>query len=172
MKLLLPLAELPRSTFYYYLRQLKKPEKYQMVKESIVTIFHENKKRYGYRRITQELHNNGTFCESQDRPKAHEAAGIGLPGRARKSITPTKVNLERSAPKPSGTPVQSRPAQPQVGHRCDRIQGERPEALSVSDSRFVQWRSCQLQFKRHPNFKQIRICWNLHFRNCRTRSTT
>ncbi|WP_156059916.1 IS3 family transposase, partial [Faecalibacterium prausnitzii] len=29
-----------------------------MVKEQIITIFNENKKRYGYRRITQELHNN------------------------------------------------------------------------------------------------------------------
>ena len=29
-----------------------------MVKEAIVAIFNKNKKRYGYRRITQELHNN------------------------------------------------------------------------------------------------------------------
>ena len=29
-----------------------------MVKEAIVAIFNKNKKRYGYRRIAQELHNN------------------------------------------------------------------------------------------------------------------
>ncbi|RGC07205.1 hypothetical protein DW905_01095 [Faecalibacterium prausnitzii] len=56
MKALLQLAGLPRSTFYYYLHQSQNPAKYQMVKEQIVIIFNENKKRYGYRRITQELH--------------------------------------------------------------------------------------------------------------------
>ena len=58
MKALLQLAGLPRSTFYYYLHQSQNPAKYQMVKEQIVIIFNENKKRYGYRRITKELHNN------------------------------------------------------------------------------------------------------------------
>ena len=84
MKLLLPLAELPRSTFYYYLRQLKKPEKYQMVKESIVTIFHENKKRYGYRRITQELHNNGLFVNHKTVQKLMRQLGLVCQVRARK----------------------------------------------------------------------------------------
>lgn len=58
LKALLQLAGLPRSTFYYYLHQSQNPAKYQMVKEQIVIIFNENKKRYGYRRITKELHNN------------------------------------------------------------------------------------------------------------------
>jgi len=58
LKALLQLAGLPRSTFYYYLHRSQNPAKYQMVKEQIITIFNENKKRYGYRRITQELHYN------------------------------------------------------------------------------------------------------------------
>lgn len=58
LKALLQLAGLPRSTFYYYLHQSQNPAKYQMVKEQIVIIFNENKKRYGYRRITKKLHNN------------------------------------------------------------------------------------------------------------------
>ena len=48
-----------RSTFYYYLKRMKKPDKYAEEKEVIRQIFHENKGRYGYRRITAEMHNRG-----------------------------------------------------------------------------------------------------------------
>ena len=50
---------MPRSTFYYYLKQSKKIDKYKEIKEEIFSIFHENKGRYGYRRITLELKNRG-----------------------------------------------------------------------------------------------------------------
>ena len=36
-----------------------KPDKYKAEKEEITAIFHENQGRYGYRRITLELHNRG-----------------------------------------------------------------------------------------------------------------
>ena len=35
------------------------PDKYKEVKAEIVAIYQENKGRYGYRRITTELHNRG-----------------------------------------------------------------------------------------------------------------
>ena len=38
---------------------MKQPDKYSEVKEVIRQVFHENKGRYGYRRITMELHNRG-----------------------------------------------------------------------------------------------------------------
>jgi len=44
-----------RSTFYYHLKALKEPDKYQAAKEKIVKIFHRQKGRYGYRRITIDL---------------------------------------------------------------------------------------------------------------------
>ena len=59
MRELLKLAEIPRSTFYYHLKQSKKIDKYKEIKEEIFSIFHENKGRYGYRRITLELRNRG-----------------------------------------------------------------------------------------------------------------
>ena len=59
MKELLKLAEIPRSTFYYYLNNFKKEDKYAVIKDEILSIFHENKGRYGYRRITLELKNRG-----------------------------------------------------------------------------------------------------------------
>jgi transposase InsO family protein len=56
---LLEFAGIPRSTFYYYLKLIKKPDKYKEIKAVIQEIYHENKGRYGYRRITMELHNRG-----------------------------------------------------------------------------------------------------------------
>ena len=50
---------MPKSTYYYYLKQLNKKDKYKETKEQITAIYHENKGRYGYRRITMELHNRG-----------------------------------------------------------------------------------------------------------------
>ena len=35
------------------------PDKYSEIKENIIAIYHENQGRYGYRRITDELHNRG-----------------------------------------------------------------------------------------------------------------
>jgi len=48
-----------RSTFYYTLKQARLPDKYLGLKSTISRIFHANKGRYGYRRITIELRNEG-----------------------------------------------------------------------------------------------------------------
>ncbi len=56
---MLEIAGISRSTFYYYLNLKKKPDKYKEIKEEIMSIYHENQGRYGYRRITMELHNRG-----------------------------------------------------------------------------------------------------------------
>ena len=56
LTMLLEIAQLPRATFYYHLKQSAKPDKYKSVKEEITAIYHENKGRYGYRRIAAELH--------------------------------------------------------------------------------------------------------------------
>jgi putative transposase len=47
-----------RATFYYHLKQLQAPDKYDSVRKQINDIFHVNKGRYGYRSITLELINN------------------------------------------------------------------------------------------------------------------
>ena len=59
MSLLLEIAQLPRATFYYHLKRMQKADKYAEVKTEISSIYHENKGRYGYRRITMELHKRG-----------------------------------------------------------------------------------------------------------------
>lgn len=59
LSLLLEIAELPRSTYYYYIKHMKDEDKYSEIRKQITDIFHENKERYGYRRITMEMHNRG-----------------------------------------------------------------------------------------------------------------
>jgi transposase InsO family protein len=56
---LLDAAGLPRSTYYYYAKKHKEPDKYAVLKDEICSIVAENKGRYGYRRVTQELRNRG-----------------------------------------------------------------------------------------------------------------
>jgi transposase InsO family protein len=55
--LLIDIAKIPRSTYYYYSKQFKnpKPDKYAEIKAEIRRIYDENRGRYGYRRITEEL---------------------------------------------------------------------------------------------------------------------
>ena len=55
--LLIDVAKIPRSTYYYYSKQFDnpKPDKYAAVKAEIRRIYDECKGRYGYRRITKEL---------------------------------------------------------------------------------------------------------------------
>ena len=52
---------MPRSTYYYYVKKSKEPDKYANIKNEIHAIYHENRGRYGYRRITLELQNRG-YC--------------------------------------------------------------------------------------------------------------
>ena len=56
---LLCVAGVPRSTYYYYLKRMQRPDKYRVEKEEITAIYHENQGRYGYRRITLEMRNRG-----------------------------------------------------------------------------------------------------------------
>ena len=59
MDILLEVAHLARATYYYHEKRLTMVDKYGDVKEAIAAIYHENKGRYGYRRITTELRSSG-----------------------------------------------------------------------------------------------------------------
>ena len=61
LTMLLEIAQLPRATFYYYLKRQHKSDKYARAKEEIAAIYHINRGRYGYRRITAELHNENSI---------------------------------------------------------------------------------------------------------------
>ena len=59
LDILLKAIKLARSTYYYHLKQLEKPDKDQELKAEIQSIFIEHKENYGYRRIHLELRNRG-----------------------------------------------------------------------------------------------------------------
>lgn len=56
---MLDYAEVPRSSYYAILKQLSKADKYATIKAKIIEINSENKGRYGYRRMTNELKSAG-----------------------------------------------------------------------------------------------------------------
>jgi len=43
--------KMPRSSYFYHRKSLLMPEKYADLRKVVIEIFHENKSRYGYRRI-------------------------------------------------------------------------------------------------------------------------
>lgn len=48
-----------RSTFYHRLARAREPDKHAALRRRILTLFHTHKGRYGYRRITLALRNEG-----------------------------------------------------------------------------------------------------------------
>ncbi|EGG38110.1 hypothetical protein HMPREF9412_5119 [Paenibacillus sp. HGF5] len=59
MKALLQLADIPRSTYYYWVNTFGMPDKDSELKDVIQAIYEEHQGRYGYRRIRDELVNRG-----------------------------------------------------------------------------------------------------------------
>jgi transposase InsO family protein len=59
LDILLSIAQLPRSSYYYHAKRQAKADKYSEAKAAITEIYHEHKGRYGYRRITDEMRKRG-----------------------------------------------------------------------------------------------------------------
>ena len=51
--------KMPRSTYYYNIAHLESTDKYQAERTRISEIFVQHHKRYGYRRVCAQLHNEG-----------------------------------------------------------------------------------------------------------------
>jgi len=63
---------------------MKKPDKYEDLKSSIAQIYHENKGRYGYRRITLELHNRGYIVNHKTVQRLMKELGLKCMVRLKK----------------------------------------------------------------------------------------
>ena len=59
LPILLKISGVARSTYYYHAKRADEPDKYSGIKEEIRRIYHENRGRYGYRRITMALRSEG-----------------------------------------------------------------------------------------------------------------
>jgi len=76
LSLLLEISGLARSTYYYYAKRRTEPDKYSEIKEQITNIYHENRGRYGYRRITMELRNRGHLINHKTVKRLMKAVGL------------------------------------------------------------------------------------------------
>ena len=82
VSLLLDVAKLARSTYYYHTKRRQEPDKYSKIKEQITNIFHENRSRYGYRRITMEMKNRGCCINHKTVGAAsYEGTEAGMQGQ-------------------------------------------------------------------------------------------
>ena len=59
LEILLKIIRLARSTYYYHLKQLDQTDKNQTIKAEIQAIFSEQKRNYGYHRMSLEWRNHG-----------------------------------------------------------------------------------------------------------------
>ena len=73
---------MPRSTFYYHLKG-NKTDKYFADKQAIKEVFEENAQRYGYRRITDELHAKGIVINHKKVFRLMKM--LGIRGKKRKN---------------------------------------------------------------------------------------
>ena len=89
---------------------MQKTDKYASVKEEITTIFHENKGRYGYRRITTVLHSRGFFVNHKTVQKLMKKLGLVCCVRMKKyrsykgdvgKTAPNLLNRDFHADKPN-----------------------------------------------------------------------
>ena len=76
LAILLEIAQLPRSTFYYHTKRRNIEDKYAQAKAEITAIYHENKGRYGYRRITDELHNRKIYLNHKTVQRLMKELGL------------------------------------------------------------------------------------------------
>lgn len=74
--MLLEIANIARSTYYYHLKNMGQPDKYKDTREKIGQVFHENKGRYGYRRIKDELEKAGLIVNHKTIQRLMKALGL------------------------------------------------------------------------------------------------
>ena len=108
--LLIEIAGISRSTYYYYVKHRKDEDKYRSVKEQIAAIFQENKGRYGYRRITMELRNRRISLNHKTVQRLMKELGLVCRVRMKKyrsykgevgKIAPNLLNRDFNAEKPN-----------------------------------------------------------------------
>ena len=81
---LLSIAQIPRATYYYHAKRQNQPDKYSAEKAEITAIFHENKGRYGYRRITMELRGRGFLLNHKTVQRLMKELGLVCRVRTKK----------------------------------------------------------------------------------------
>ncbi|OOR03826.1 transposase [Bacillus cereus] len=104
------LANIPRSTYYYWLKNAKRPDSDADLKVLIQVIYDEHEGRYGYRRIRDELTNRGHKINHKKVQRIMKELGLKCLVRMKKyrsykgtvgKIAPNILNRNFKAEKPN-----------------------------------------------------------------------
>ncbi len=107
---LLKASSMARATFYYHLQRQQVPDKHLGVRKQINDIFKANMGRYGYRRITLELHNRSIAINHETVERLMREDGIKCQVRLKKyrsyrglegKIAPNLLNRDFTATTPN-----------------------------------------------------------------------
>lgn len=97
MAILLKISGIARSTYYYHFKTKLHPSKHAGAVEEISKIYHHHKGRYGYRRITIEMKNNGRHINHKTVSKLMGSIGLKSLIRGKKYVS-YKGELNTAAP--------------------------------------------------------------------------
>ena len=97
LDLLLEAARLPRSTYYYQLKQLDKLDKDKDLKAEIQSIFTEHRGNYGYRRMTLELRNRGYMVNHKRVQRLMKVLGLSARIRRKRKYSSYQGEIGKKA---------------------------------------------------------------------------
>ena len=97
LDILLKTIKLARSTYYYHLKQLDKPDKDQKLKAEIQAIFTEHKENYGYRRIHLELRNRGYLVNQKRVQRLMKVLNLQAKMRQKRKYSSHKGDVGKKA---------------------------------------------------------------------------
>lgn len=98
LDLLLATAKMARSTYYYQLKQLNKPDKNRIIKREIQAICYEHKGNYGYRRVTLELRNRGLVVNHKKFFRLMKEMGVLARIHRKRRYSSYKGDIGKKAP--------------------------------------------------------------------------
>ena len=97
LDILLKAIKLARSTYYYHLKQLDKPDKDQELKAEIQSIFIEHKGNYGYRRVHLELRNRGYLVNQKRVQRLMKVLNLQAKMRQKRKYSSHKGDVGKKA---------------------------------------------------------------------------
>ena len=97
LDILLKAIKLARSTYYYHLKQLDKPDKDQELKAEVQLIFIEHKGNYGYRRIHLELRNRGYLVNQKRVQRLMKVLNLQAKMRQKRKYSSRKGDVGKKA---------------------------------------------------------------------------
>ena len=87
-----------RSTFYYNVKHIGQPDGYEIIKDRISAIYDTNHGRYGYRRITAQLLNEGVVINHKTVQKLMRQMNLKAKRRKQHYLFFSSLTLTNTVP--------------------------------------------------------------------------